>query len=421
MDTFANDSQGTNSEKTIALALLFLVGAVNYLDRSSLSIAHGPIRGELHLSETQMGALLSVFSLAYGFVQLPIGPVLDKFGPRRVLGIGITLWSFAQVMVGTVSSLGFFISLRLLLGCGEAPFYPASIKLISDHAPLMQRGRSMAVVNASAMIGQAIAPPLLTLLMLRLGWRWMFIVSGTLGLLLAIVWFSLLRERKLNSKEQREAAIAPLEWRGLFRSRLLWCLMAGFGGVNYAAWFYIAWLPAYLQNGRGISIVRSGWLAAIPFIAAAIGMSVSGWLADKQVSWGIAATKVHLRQIILGMSCSALSTIFVSRVAHAGAAVICVCSALFFLHFAGNSGWGYVQASSPRHLVATVGSIQNFGSQIIGGSAPFITGWTLNYTHHFGSAFALCAAATICGALSYLPLVRYEGFTCNGSTKLIEM
>jgi MFS family permease len=408
MPASSRNQAPTQRTALIPLALLIGVGAVNYIDRASLSIAHGPILLALHLSETRMGALLSAFSIAYGLAQLPIGPLLDRFGARRVLGAGITLWSAAQVAVRWIATLPAFVGLRVLLGAGEAPFYPASIKLITDNVAPPRRARSVAAVNASTMAGQVIAPPLLTALMLSFGWRSMFVLSGLLGLVLAVFWFALLRE-KTHAPTAAAPTISFDQWTSLFRSRFIWCLMLGFGGVNYAAWFYLAWLPAYLEKGRGISIAHTGWIAAVPFLAAAVGMFLSGTLADLQVRRGVPATHAHLRHIIGGLFCSALATLLVSRAHSVASAIAVISCALFFLHFAGNSGWGFAQASSPPHLVATVTGIQNFGSQIIGGFAPFLTGWTLDHTHSFVAAFALCAAITSAGALSYLSLARSQG------------
>src|ERR1700752_3638481 len=114
--------------QTITLSLLFLAGMVNFLDRSSLSIANTTVRGEMHLNGTQMGWLLSAFSLAYGLAQLPLIGLLDRAGTRSVLGGGLILWSAAQMLTGLVRSFGVFLGLRVLLGFGEAPFYPAGVR-----------------------------------------------------------------------------------------------------------------------------------------------------------------------------------------------------------------------------------------------------------------------------------------------------
>lgn len=399
-------------QTALALLLLVFAGCLNYVDRVSLSIAHGPVKLALHMTETQMGALLSVFSFAYGLAQLPIGPLSDRFGTRKVLGIGLTLWSLGQLLVSRVQTLGGFFTLRAVLGVGEAPYYPASIQLIHRELAASLRARALALVNSSAMIGQAIAPPLLTVIMLRYGWRSMFAVTGAAGLVLAAVWFGVLRERNARDSDH-EGYLAPAarplrfrQWLRFFEDRTIWLLMGGFAGVNYTAWFYIAWLPAYLENGRGLSVAHTGWLAALPYIAATIGMHANGWFADQQVRRGAPAPRVHVTLCTLGLLASAGMTLLAAHMHTTAGALTIIVMAMFFLQFAGNSGWGFAQAISPAPIVATVGSIQNFGSQVVGSLAPFATGFLLDRTHSFTAAFLLCGCMTAFGAVCYLILWR---------------
>src|SRR5579883_1486680 len=141
-------SQG-RALRTAILALLVLGGVVNFLDRSALSVANTVIREELHLSGTQMGALLSAFSLAYGLAQLPAGWLLDRFGPRSVLSLGMLLWSVAQMTTGIVSGFASLVATRTGLGIGEAPFLPGGVKVIRDWYEEPERGLPMGVLNAS--------------------------------------------------------------------------------------------------------------------------------------------------------------------------------------------------------------------------------------------------------------------------------
>jgi sugar phosphate permease len=397
----------------LALLLLVFAGCLNYVDRVSLSIAHGPVKAALGVSETRMGALLSIFSFAYGLAQLPIGPLSDRFGTRAVLGVGLTLWSFAQLLVARVQTLIGFFGLRIILGIGEAPYYPASIQLIHHELGASLRARALALVNSSAMIGQAIAPPLLTVIMLRYGWRPMFALTGVAGLILSIIWFFLLRERRGRALSTDQGYIPPpseplsfAQWTRFFTDPVIWLMMAGFAGVNYTVWFYIAWLPAYLENGRGISVAHTGWLAALPYLAATVGMHTDGWLADRLVRSGAPAPRVHVLFAMGGLFASAVMTLLVPHTrTHVDAIALIMC-AMFFLQFAGNSAWGYAQSVSPQPIVATVSSIQNFGSQIFGSLAPLLTGAILDYTHSFNAAFALCGCITALGGLCYLYLWR---------------
>src|SRR5579864_1237434 len=164
------------SHQTITLSLLFLAGVVNFLDRTSLSIANSTVRAEMHLSATEMGWLLSAFSLAYGVAQLPLIGLLDRAGTRVVLGGGLIVWSAAQMLTGFVASFPMFLALRVLLGFGEAPFYPAGVRSTREWFGPTARARATAIMSSSQNFGLAIAPPILTGMMLALGWREMFIV-----------------------------------------------------------------------------------------------------------------------------------------------------------------------------------------------------------------------------------------------------
>jgi MFS family permease len=393
----------------LVLTLIFLAGIVNFMDRSSLAIANSSIRSELHLSGTQIGILLAAFTLAYGLAQLPIGPVLDRFGGMRVLGAGLGVWSVAQLLTGTVTGMASFTPLRVLLGIGEAPFFPASIKLVRERFAREQRGRATAAVNMSSIMGQAIAPPLLTLIMLRFGWRSMFVSLGCLGVVLALVWFRLQpRARPADYLDREISTTQPVDlrhWAALFRSRTIWGLMLGFGGINYSVWFYMGWLPAYLEHDRAQSLSASGWLAAIPFVAGGLGMFLSGVLADRAGRRGAFMPRVHRRQIVFGMLASGVATLVAAHAATTDGAITWIGAALFFIHFAGTSGWGYAQTASPRNLVGTVCSIQNCGGLIVASIAPALTGWLLDRTKSFATAFVLCGCVALLGAASYLLLV----------------
>ncbi|HEY0796095.1 MAG TPA: MFS transporter, partial [Acidisarcina sp.] len=229
----------------VTLSFLMLAGVINFLDRSSLSIANTTIRTELHLSGTQIGALLSAFSLAYGLAQLPTGPLLDRLGTRLILGAAMGVWSLAQMATGLVRNFGSFVMLRVGLGLGEAPFMPAGVKAVNDWFAIEDRGRAMSAVNMSSTVGLAIAPPLLTLIMLEFGWRRMFLIIGGLGLALAAAWYPMNRDREQAELTNEEVAyldagqvgsgqsgtgISFEEWTGLFRLRTMWGMMLGFGG-----------------------------------------------------------------------------------------------------------------------------------------------------------------------------------------------
>ncbi len=239
-----NKPQRIRRIQTVTLVLLFMAGIVNFLDRSSLSVAGEAIRGELGLSATEFGVLLSAFSLSYGFSQLPSGILLDRFGPRIVLGAGLIFWSLMQALTGMVNSFSHFILMRIGLGIGEAPFMPAGVKSITDWYAQKERGTALGIFNSSTVIGQAIAPPALVLMQLAWGWRTMFVIIGVAGILVGICWYAWYRNRAqfVLTEEERTYLSAPVkprpqlqfsEWLALFKHRTTWGMILGFSGQLY--------------------------------------------------------------------------------------------------------------------------------------------------------------------------------------------
>ncbi len=272
----------------ITLTLLFIAGIVNFLDRSSLSVAGEAIRADLGLSATEFGVLLSAFSLSYGFAQLPSGILLDRLGPRIVLGAGLIFWSAMQALTGMVNSFSHFILLRIGLGIGEAPFMPAGVKSINDWYAQRERGTAVGIFNSSTVLGQAIAPPALVIMQLAWGWRTMFVVIGLAGIVVGLCWYVGYRNRRqftlqeeeqqyLASEEAARPALKFSEWLALFKRRTTWGMILGFSGVNYTGWLYIAWLPGYLQAQQGLSPARTGWVAAIRFLPRRWGCGSTAW------------------------------------------------------------------------------------------------------------------------------------------------
>ena len=399
--------------------ILSISGVINYIDRGSLAIANTTIRTDLGMSATRMGVLLSVFSLAYAISQLPMGVLLDTVGERIVLGAGLFLWSATQAATGLVRGFASFFAARIGLAVGESPFVVTAVKSVHDWFDVRDRATPMGIVNSSTTMGQAIAPPILTFTMLAFGWRGMFMLIGVPGLLLSIAWYLFYRDRKdvaLNEAEQvyletsttanRTSGISFAEWASLFRLRTVWGMMLGFGGVNYSVWLYMSWMPNYLEAAHHVSIAATGWIAIIPFTCGAVGMMLSGIIADFLVRRGVSPIKTHRRVLLAGMTCSALSTFLVPHIDSATGAAFGIGMALFFTYLAGNSCWGLVQSIAPARIVASVATIQNFGSFIVASFAPILTGWLLDRTHSFDITLTVCGLVAILGALVYFFVVK---------------
>jgi MFS transporter, ACS family, L-galactonate transporter len=183
-------------------------------------------------------------------------------------------------------------------------------------------------------------------------------------------------------------------------------MMLGFGGINYTVWLYMSWMPNYLEAEHHVSVAATGVLAIIPFLCGAVGMMLSGVLADLLVRRGWAPIRTHRTLLVVGLTCSGLSTLLVPYIPGATGAAFGIGMALFFTYLAGNSGWGLVQSIAPSSIVASVGTIQNFGSFICASFAPILTGWLLDRTNSFHLTLVVCSAVSILGALSYVVIVK---------------
>jgi MFS family permease len=397
-----------------------LAGIVNYLDRSTLSIANHSISQELGLSASQMGMLLSAFSLAYAFSQLPIGALLDKFGARAMLGIGMLVWSVAQLAGGLVNTLQQFLVARVFLGLGEAPQFPAGAKVVSEWFAVRERGGPTGIFVASSTVGPALAPPILTVLMLSFGWRMMFVIMGIFGIAVALGWYAFYRNRDeveltpseilyLADGDKAEAGASKMsfaEWKGLFRHRTTWGMLFGFMGVIYMVWLYLTWLPAYLEHERHLSIARTGWVVSIPYIFGTLGMVSSGYIADGLMKRGMAPIKSRKWPICVGLLGAAAFTIPAAYTPSTVMAVVYISAAMAFINMASGGAWALVSVSIPRHMVASLGSMQNFGGYLGGSLAPVITGVVVDQTHSFVNALLISAAVAFVAALVYMFVVK---------------
>lgn len=176
--------------------------------------------------------------------------------------------------------------------------------------------------------------------------------------------------------------------------------------MNYTGWLYIAWLPGYLQAQQGLSLAKTGWVAAIPFLAAAVGMWVNGLVVDALARRGYDLAKTRKTAIVAGLVLSALGTLLVVQSNSPTQAVAFISMALFCVHFAGTSAWGLVQVLVAEHKVASVAAIQNFGSFVFASFAPIVTGWVVDTTHSFNLALVIAAGVTFAGALCYFFIVK---------------
>ncbi|MBD1589481.1 MFS transporter [Pseudomonas typographi] len=404
--------------KTIAVAFLFLIGVVNYLDRTALSVANTSIQQDLSITPSQMGFLLSAFSLAYAFAQLPLGILIDRLGSKLALGGSLVLWSLAQMAFGLFSQFSHMVGLRVLLGIGEAPVFPSAAKALAEWFDEHERGTATGLVWSSTCIGPCLAPPLLTLFMVQAGWRGMFIVTGVLGIALAICWFAFYQTKRdymaATGRPEPQRAGAPAsggqqllrDWARLFRQRNTWGALLGFMGVIYMIWLYLTWLPGYFEKQHGLALFKTAWVVSLAFLCGAVGTIVAGRACDWLVKRGVGLVASRKRVVITGLLAAAAFSLVVGYSKDVTLCVVLLCLAMFFISISSATAWMIVNVLVVPERVASFGSIQNFGGYLAGSVAPIVTGFTVQYTGNFDSAFITSAAVAVFSALAYWGLLR---------------
>lgn len=272
---------------------MFGLTLVTYLDRVCISATASAMSAELGLDKAQMGDIFSAFVLGYVLFEIPGGWLADRFGARSLLTRIVLWWSVFTALTGFAWSYASLLAIRFLFGCGEAGAFPGCASAISRWFPSAERGRAQAVIMVGSRIGAAFAPGVVIALMAFTGWRPVFWIFAGLG----VVWAALWQRWYRNTPEEHPAITAAelqeisagcvaashskANWGALLRSRNVWMLCLMYFGYTWGLYFYLTWLPTYLEEGRGIGWNLVGLAAAIPFLVAAASNYFGGWLTDR--------------------------------------------------------------------------------------------------------------------------------------------
>ncbi|UFX44133.1 MFS transporter [Bradyrhizobium sp. 41S5] len=405
--------------RRISVGLLVLSGIVNFMDRFALSVANPLIRQDLGLSISSMGILLSAFLWAYALAQLPVGALVDRYGPRRLLAVGIVIWSLAQAAGGVVSNLGQFFASRFMLGVGEAPQFTVGVRVVRDWFHFRERGLPTGIFLCSTALGTAISAPVLTWLMLSFGWRAMFLIMGVAGVVLAMLWSAIYRNPAdvglpasdhAYLQDGNTAAdnhkVRFSEWRELFALRNTWGMIAGYFGLLYLLWIYNAWLPSYFEIERHMSIARTGIVSAFPFIFGVGGSVLGGWIPDRLVAMGISPMNSRKFPFVLALATFAILTLVATQVENDAVSVAVLSIASLFGFVANGSAWAMASVAAPHNRVASLASMQNFGGYIGAALAPTITGFIVEEAGSFNPALFVGVTIGLASSLIYLVTVR---------------
>lgn len=282
-------------QRWLVLGLLCLIALVNNIDRLTLSIAAPAMQHELGFTATDIGLLGSAFSLFYAFGQLPSGWFVDRFGPRRLLGVSVVVWSAATAAMGTAHSFGAFLIARAWLGAAESPSLPSTNKIVTQWFPKKEQGIANASWDAALKVGPAFLTFALVFVVAEFGWRSMYLAAGVAGVVVAIVFLFFYRDVDRNTRLSREerayiahdgevraaADAVRVPWTAMFKRQSMWGMMAGFFCNLWVYQIFLVFIPMFIIEQFGVKFSSLGLAASVPWVGAIIGDIVSGIVSGK--------------------------------------------------------------------------------------------------------------------------------------------
>ncbi|MDQ6598858.1 MFS transporter [Bacillus salipaludis] len=410
-----------NYRWTVVIWLL-IGGVINYLDRTNLSIAAPEMIKELHLNNTDIGLMGTVFSWTYAMMQLPSGWLIDRFGAKRVFSIAVIWWSFATALTGACNKLGTLLGARFLLGVGEAPCMPSNAKITSYWYPKKERGLATGIWDSSSKWGPALAPPILVYLMTAYGWRIMFYITGLIGIIFILIFMKFYRnpeQSKVLSKEELDYIqsggggsaqadqSSQIKWGQLFKHRSMWGMILGFFCTIWIWNIFLNFLPLYLLKTHHVLLKDLGIYASIPWIGGIVGDILGGYMTKILTDKGI-ASPINAKRIMISV-CAILSAVLVILVPFVQSLAITITLLTFALAFISaitGSAWALAGDIAPATMVGSVGAIQNFGGYFGGAFSPVIAGMIADSTGSYSLAFISGGIIAGCSALCYWFLVK---------------
>lgn len=365
-------------------ALLFGATVINYIDRQTLSVLASEITAELGLSDIEYSQVVQAFLICYAAMYMVWGRIIDRWGTRVALAISMVWWSLANAahaLSRGALGLGLF---RALLGMGESGNFLAAEKAISEWFPPRERGFANGLVNAAASTGAILAPPLIVLIFTLWGWRIAFVVTGAMGFLWLYFWLRWYwvpaRHPRVTSEERALIESTPggpsrrtVRWAQLFGFRQTWALFLARVLADPVWWFYLFWLPKYLSDERGFSIVAIGLTTWVPFLTADLGAIAGGWLSGRLIRRGM--EPVRARKWVMLPAAAVMPLSLVVPASDSSAVAVTAICAVTFAHMAWKTNlMTMTNDVYPTAVVGSAAGIVGLGSSLGGVIFTGVTG-----------------------------------------------
>lgn len=405
----------SNNSRWVIMAMAFLITLVNYMDRSAIAYAIKPIETEFHLTDGQLGTIFGAFGLGYAVSPLVGGILVDRFGARKMWSFAAVAWSLMTAALGAATGFWPFITMRTMLGITEGPNFPALTRVVTDWLPLGERARATAFGLVAVPLASLIGAPLISSLIVHLGWRCMFLTLGSVGFVWALAWALLFRDYPEQSKRvskaelemigshtpQLDAARTDTSLLVLLRNPALVSNNYAFFSFGYLLFFAIHWLPGYLQSTFKLGLQDTGWLLIAPWSCATIMVALAGWLSDHllKATGSLRVARSHI--IWVCQLCSGIAFIPVVLTHSLVVAIIFLSLALGF-GLAPNAAFYALNVDLAGNRAGTSLGLMTSLTALSAVLAPWLTGVLKEMTGDFRSAILLMAFFSLSAVLVVL-------------------
>jgi ACS family hexuronate transporter-like MFS transporter len=423
-----NTGKDVGRYRWVICALLFFATTINYVDRQVLGILATPLQKELGWSESDYGFIATAFTGAYAVGLLIVGRLMDWLGTRKGFSLAIIFWSLAAMGHALArSAFGFGIA-RFALGLGEAGNFPAAIKTAAEWFPKKERALATGIFNSGSNVGAIVAPLTVPWIAINYGWQWAFIITGTIGFFWLVFWLALYRRPeehpRLSKAELAYIRSDPAEpvtkipWLRLLPHRQTWAFAAGKFLTDPVWWFFLFWLPKFLNENHGLTLTGLGIPLVIIYVAADFGSIGGGYLSSALIKRGWSVNAGRKTAMLICALC-VVPIIFAVRASNLWVAV-----ALISLATAAHQGWSanlftLVSDMFPRRVVGSVVGIGGFAGAVSGMLIATITGLLLQWTGSYVPIFIFAASAYLIALLVIQLLVpRLESASVEAAQTL---
>ena len=388
-------------------ALLVTGMVLCFAQRASLNVAAPMMIREMGYSPAIMGVLLSAFGWTYALGQTPSGWLADRFGFRRVYAVGFVIWSIATAALGMARQTMVLVLFRMGVGLGQATIFPASARAVSLNFPAEERGLATSGFISGNRLGVALMNGLGTMLLLAVGWKYFFLLTGLAPLLWLGLWLRL-PERGARPQASKAPSAPPRLsfWDSLklLRHRSMLGIVLGFFAYDYAWFLLLNWLPAYLALERNFSQGALAFYSSVPYFVSFFVSLATGAVSDWLVRRGYHQLRVQRNLTVLGMGI-ACALVPVGWVDNKMTAVWLLTVAVGGLSIAAPMAWALTQTVCDKRVGGTAAGVQNCSGNVAGILAPIVAGNIVGATGSFALALGVAGALLVAGMLAYGLLV----------------